>query len=1115
MPSATPAGSLVAPTGPQPVIEHPISNPNDPGYTDGSQWGLNGPNGINAPAAWNITTGSPATVTVADIDTGIQYDHPDLYQNIWINQAEIPASRMKNLVDVYDDGYISWRDLNNPINIGPGKITDVNGDGVIDAGDILSPMIFNPDGTDSGLGGWANPNNVQDGDTAHPDDLIGWNFVDNTNDPLDDLGHGTETAGVIAATGNNGLGITGVDWSAQVMALKFIDSNGNGTDTEAAAAINYAVAHGARVINASWGAYGGSQVLASAISAAGQAGVVFVAGAGNDGNNTDTDPFYPAAFDLPGEISVAATDPNGDLSGSNYGPTTIDLAAPGQNIETTWSDGSYGTFSGTSAATAFVTGTVALVEGLHPGWSADQVVHQVMATVTPDTALSGQIVTGGIVNAAAAVGSVVPAIPTINWTNPADIAFGTSLSTTQLDATATAFGAPIAGQFTYSPSLGTVLNAGANQTLTVFFVPSDTTDYAPASASVLINVQKATPLLSWSNPADIVYGTALGSVQLDATATYGGNPVPGLFTYTPVLGTVLHAGPGQVLSASFAPTDTQDFNPATVTALINVQKATPTITWATPARITYGTALSPSQLDATASVAGTFVYSSPQGSVPGAGLQTLTVTLTPTDSVDYYTAVGSTLLSVAKAHLSILAGNNTIHYGDVVPALTFALSGFVNGDTAHVVGGSPTLSTAASSSSPVGSYPIVVGVGTLAAVNYDFPTLVNGTLTVSKAHLTVSADNKTKLRGASNPALTATITGFVNGDKASVVTGAPVLSTTATASSAIGVFPILIGIGTLSASNYDFTNLIGGNLSVIASTAALVGNFDGGKKTDLSVIRPSTDQWIIQYSGGGGETVQFGDPSQGDIPVPGNYEGTGKADLAVFRPSTDLWIIRLASGATQMIQFGDPAAGDVPVPGDYEGIGKTDLAVFRPSTDQWIIRLSTGATQILQFGDPSQHDMPVPGDYDGDGKTDLAVFRPASDLWIIRDSSTGATQILQFGDPSQHDMPVPGDYDGDGKTDLAVFRPASDLWIIRYSDPGNQITQFGDPATGDVATDAPLALLLKPKSPSIKASAVVSSSVALPPSSTSSTPLIAIAPQTSLDSPTLFKSRRTTSGQSS
>lgn len=216
------------------------NTPNDPLYQNGDLWNLNGANGINAPAAWNVSTGSPGTVTIADIDTGADYDHPDLYQNIWINQPEIPASRMKNLVDIYHDGYISWRDLNNPINIGPGKITDVNGDGVIDAGDILAPMSLDANGNDTGLGGWANPKNVQDGDTAHPDDLIGWNFADNNNNPMDVLSHGTHTAGSIAASGNNGIGVTGVNWTSQIMLLKIFDSSGNGTDSAAIEAIQYA-----------------------------------------------------------------------------------------------------------------------------------------------------------------------------------------------------------------------------------------------------------------------------------------------------------------------------------------------------------------------------------------------------------------------------------------------------------------------------------------------------------------------------------------------------------------------------------------------------------------------------------------------------------------------------------------------------------------------------------------------------------------------------------------------------------------------------------------------------------------------------------------------------------
>src|SRR5205085_7732371 len=188
-------------------------------------WGLKGAFGIQAPKAWDVTTGS-TTVPIAVIDTGIDYKHPDLYQNIWINQAEIPPSRLKNLVDVDGDGLITFYDLNNPTNQGAGKIRDLNGNGYIDAGDILQPMT-KTSGVDSGEGGWADGIS-EDGDTTHVDDLIGWNFINNTNNPLDDHGHGTHVAGIIGAVGNNSAGVVGVNWKTALVPLKFINASGSG-----------------------------------------------------------------------------------------------------------------------------------------------------------------------------------------------------------------------------------------------------------------------------------------------------------------------------------------------------------------------------------------------------------------------------------------------------------------------------------------------------------------------------------------------------------------------------------------------------------------------------------------------------------------------------------------------------------------------------------------------------------------------------------------------------------------------------------------------------------------------------------------------------------------------
>ena len=175
---------------------------------------------------------------------------------------------------------------------------------------------------------------TQDGDdpARYPDDLIGWNFAaissstpNGTNNPIDQNGHGTFTAGEIAAVGNNGIGVAGVDWNVQLMPVQFLDSSGNGTDTAAAEAIDYAVDHGAKVINASWGGRGGSDTIAAAIEYADQHGVIIVAAAGNSGTDDDNSAlFSPASYsvDYPNVITVAATDSNGQKRSMSAPRTT-------------------------------------------------------------------------------------------------------------------------------------------------------------------------------------------------------------------------------------------------------------------------------------------------------------------------------------------------------------------------------------------------------------------------------------------------------------------------------------------------------------------------------------------------------------------------------------------------------------------------------------------------------------------------------------------------------------------------------------------------------------------------------------------------------------------------
>jgi hypothetical protein len=262
--------------------------------------------------------------------------------------------------------------------------------------------------------------------------------------------------------------------------------------------------------------------------------------------------------------------------------------------------------------------------------------------------------------------------PTITWATPDAITYGTKLGAAQLDATSS-----LAGAFSYSPAAGTTLTAGTH-TLTATFIPVNTEQNERASATVQLVVNQVTPSITWSAPASIAYGTALGTAQLDATAS-----VAGTFTYSPAAGTVLTAGT-HTLTATFTPTDATDYTTTTATAQIQVKTSTPTITWSTPAQIAYGTALGSAQLDATASVAGTFAYSPAAGTVLQVGNQTLTATFTPADGTDYTEATSTvTLLVVNPAPVLSSLSPAFANAGGSTFALVVDGNGFMPGSTVY------------------------------------------------------------------------------------------------------------------------------------------------------------------------------------------------------------------------------------------------------------------------------------------------------------------------------------------------------------------------------------------------------------------------------------------------
>ena len=292
---------------------------------------------------------------------------------------------------------------------------------------------------------WMNPfeiasNGIDDDNNGYIDDITGWNFQDSNNDTSDYMGHGNIVAGVIAAEGNNGLGIAGVSWNAKLMPLR-IHQKENPDEDQLAAAIRYAVDNGAQIINGSLAGRTYSQKVFDALSYANEKGVLYVGSAGNYGTDNDATPVYPASYDLPNVISVAATDENDELatfqfgSSSCYGETTVHVAAPGKNIYSTGTlssfgtDSTYSSNSGTSLSAPQVSGLAALLLAQDINRKASDLKHIILSSVDEKASLEFKVISRGRINAYKAMSyddgpdTVAPVI-TVLGDNPLQVIVG-------------------------------------------------------------------------------------------------------------------------------------------------------------------------------------------------------------------------------------------------------------------------------------------------------------------------------------------------------------------------------------------------------------------------------------------------------------------------------------------------------------------------------------------------------------------------------------------------------------------------------------------------------------------------------------------------------------------
>ena len=371
-----------------------------------------------------------SAIAISDIEAieGVEYAEPNYIYKVIGQESEertIPNdTEFKNLWGLYNTGQqikgktgVAGVDIDAPkawsIQTGSKEVVvaviDTGVDPKID--DLKDNMWVN----DAELNGQPG---IDDDGNGFIDDIHGYDFVNNDGDPTDDHSHGTHCAGTIGGKGNDTNGVVGVAWNVSIMGVKFLSKRGSGTLANAVKSIDYAREAGAHIMSNSWGGGGFSQALKEAIERASEAGILFTAAAGNHRANNDLRPSYPASYEVPNVMSIAALDNKGELANfSCWGPTSVDVAAPGVDVLSTTINGlKY--FSGTSMATPHVSGIAALLMSQNKDMTMLEVKERIINRAKPLKSLRGKVLSGGLASAYYALADLAPPVDPndpVNW----------------------------------------------------------------------------------------------------------------------------------------------------------------------------------------------------------------------------------------------------------------------------------------------------------------------------------------------------------------------------------------------------------------------------------------------------------------------------------------------------------------------------------------------------------------------------------------------------------------------------------------------------------------------------------------------------------------------------